>query len=46
VHGASKQIRAPWNSVPITSKWFSELYAAHIALADALNVLERRRAEA
>jgi hypothetical protein len=40
VHGASTQIRVRWNSDPISSRWFSELYAAHVDISYYLHQLE------
>jgi hypothetical protein len=46
VHQASTQIRARWNSDPINSNWFSELYAARIDITYPLHQLENQEPEA
>lgn len=45
VHQASTQIRARWNSDPVNSNWFSELYAAHVDITYPLHQLENREPE-
>lgn len=44
VHQASTQFQARWNSDPIRSNWFSELYAARVDITYALHQLEAREA--
>lgn len=46
VHEAFTEVKSRWNSDPIRSNWFSELYAAQMDINHLLRQLERTAGEA